>query len=422
MKRISENNFSLIAIVAILFCLTGCMSYEKRLAECDSVGDFHDGYALCRQDEKSFFINEKGKRVSGKYDHADDFSNGYAVVYNNIDYETKQFYIIDKDLKQYVYPISGYSGTVNKWGNLWVTAGWGGWSLLNVESGSFRLSNIYGIRDIGGGNSTVVCRIVDKMYYEFAIYDGQGNEVVPFGKYSYIGHFVNGLAHYSTTGRLFYEPMCERIFERNKLHGLYRYSADPGYLGYIDAGGNVVIPEQYNYADDFTEKGYAQVTRGKYNARDYVIDKRGNILTDKSLAIAIASYLDDGVWASGRCADGKYILANNKGEVEMLDGGVPTATSNLYIGKQRTQYVATRNGHTYKIYRVEKNTGNITYKCTVKGKGLKGEIVYFDGGIICVNYDNYTADRYTLNGEFISSVSSYLKSNNLMKRCDAFVF
>ena len=56
-------------ITLLLLALTtiGCTSYEDRLAKCDYVGEFCDGFALCEEGENFYFINEKGRKVSKNY-------------------------------------------------------------------------------------------------------------------------------------------------------------------------------------------------------------------------------------------------------------------------------------------------------------------------------------------------------------------
>ena len=122
-------------------------------------------------------------------------------------FQYKFFCFLDKDCKEIHYPITGTYGYANEFGNIWVQLPdfySFKWRLLNIESGNLLTPAIEHIDCIGSNGTAVVSRLVEHEllynHYEYALYDAKGNELAPFGKFSYIGNFHNGLALYSTTG------------------------------------------------------------------------------------------------------------------------------------------------------------------------------------------------------------------------------
>lgn len=361
----------LLIVIIIGSLIVGCdMSYEKRLQQCDSVGEFREGYALCLQDGKYFFIDENGKQRSKKYDEAEEFANGYAIVRNNYKDDRFQIIILNKEFKEKYYSIYETFGNVNPWGKLWVKMNTDilriGWMLLDVETGSLKLSSVGKPDCVTDDGTTVISRLHKRdgslSYYEYAIYDGQGNEVVPFGKYSYIGNFSAGMAQYSTTGYFFFagaEHISFSGYNDNKarlshLPTLQDFPSKDVKLGYIDTKGTIVCPERFNTATPFNEAGYASVSVldsnswGTYydffdGADRYIINTKFEDCTGD--IIAKASFLPDGEWKFGKSSAGEFLLANNEGETVSLGFGCDFAECRGYI--------MTRNGTRYELY--EKN-------------------------------------------------------------------
>lgn len=343
----------------------GCMDFEKRLKQCGSVGEFKDGYALCEQDGKYFFIDRDGKRKSDKYDQADEFANGYALVQRINRNGGYQIVLLDTDCKELHYAIRNTYGDVNEWGKLWVnvTGGMYGWAILEVKTGS--LTPLLGYPDcLTGDGYAVVSRrsgraAGSQTYYEYAIYDGQGNEVVPFGTYTFIGNISHGLAQYSTSGYF--------LFSGDHAFGSGHYDDDKAScrelatehnspsprirLGYLDCQGNIVVPEQFHTATMFNKAGYARVGIGHYdhNRRMYVIDTEGNDCTGE--VMAEASLLPDGRWKSGKKKNGECVLANNAGKTVSFGFGCDIAST--------AGFVMTRKGTEYKLYKINESEGDV---------------------------------------------------------------
>lgn len=341
----------------LIECLTmSCMSYEKRLKECDSVGEFKDGNALCRQDDKYFFIDESGKRKSKKYDEAEEFVNGYAIAYNENEYGNYQYFVLDKDCRENRLNVYGCLCSVNRWGNLWVKAANSrdSWMLVKVSMGSgySGLTPLIGYPDCVTDNGTTVISRLHKegtvsSYYEYAIYDGEGKVIVPFGKYSFIGNFSSGIAQYSTTGRYGYAG-SEHLFSqgydesKGKCRSLHR-----SLMGYINEKGEILCSERFNTATSFNEGGYASVSMGNYehNRRYYILNH--NMEDCSGDVVARASFLNDGVWMSGKSQNGECLLANNTGKTVSLGFGFDVANW--------AEYIMTRKDLQYKLYKMSES-------------------------------------------------------------------
>ena len=67
------NTVKLFFCTAIVVIMSSCMNYEKRVAMSDYIGDFRNGYAICIQDDKYFFIDEKGVKQSEEFDKIYEF-------------------------------------------------------------------------------------------------------------------------------------------------------------------------------------------------------------------------------------------------------------------------------------------------------------------------------------------------------------
>lgn len=158
-------------------------------------------------------------------------------------------------------------------------------------------------------NGTVVIkkgkRKMEILAEGYAIIDSEGREIVPFGKFTFIGNFRNGLATYSTTGygiplglsqnkyaqeNAINGKAYAKWFELGNKYGQFGgVKSDPFTQGYINQKGEVIIPQKYVYAQPFDEDGYAIVggparrgSLGMGYTRTYSkIDKSGNtVATD----------------------------------------------------------------------------------------------------------------------------------------------
>lgn len=403
-------NFRILLAAATGFLVSGCMTYEKRVIQAISINEFHNGYAVCVQDEKTFFIDSSGRRKSGKYDEAWDFSHGYAVACRRNDNGDRLFVILDSECKEINYPIAGVYGSANSFGNIWIntSSGFsGGWALLNIETGSILTPIIDHIDCISNKGTAVVSRFVKQTggivgYYEYALYDGQGNELAPFGKFSFIGNYHNGLALYSTTGYFHYSQTYDADKERKRSVSPFRGTKNGGEarVGYIDESGTVVSPERFVYAGEFNDDGYACVLllsgmdfsyRGAHRY-SYIRRKDMQVLKGIELVKAKASFLQDGQWIVGKDDDGASVLVNRKGKVHSFGKDVNIAKCG--------NYYLTRRGREYKFYLAEPE-GDFAYLCSITG-----------------NADDVVTIEENRNGDCICFYSSYQQRNGYYPRLE----
>ena len=360
------NAVKLFFCTAIVAIMSSCMNYEKRVAMSDYIGDFRNGYAICIQDDKYFFIDENGVKQSEEFDKIYEFKNGYAVAYNVLEHRTlfedkRIYFYLDENLNVKNYPVIGSTEYANEWGNVWVTMNGkrDSWGLLNIKTGNF-LTNLVGFPDcFNEDGSAVISRLSNKSglpkHYEYAIYDGKGEEVVPFGKYSYIGNFNKGRAIYSTTGTDSYKPSISStnflVPGRKEKEGLtelheIRNDLNRTKMGYIDLKGNPVSDEIFNVAGSFNHVGYAKIGIGAFlhQRKYYIVDVNMNDCSNDP--VAIASFNADGIWESYKDNSGVCNAVNNKGEVVVLGSG--------NISSLR-QYIMIKQGSSYKLYTMDSN-------------------------------------------------------------------
>lgn len=198
---------------------------------------FHEGLAFVRQGDNCYFINKEGKKAFDfKYDAANHFSEGLAIVWKDgktgyID--TKGNEVIALSDKYAYYDFSeglaavgkdGKYGFIDKSGNLVIP--------INYDDIGEMDSEPYFHEGL-----SAVCK-----NEKYGYIDKSGKEVIPF-KYTYAHDFSEGLA----------------VVKQNDK------------WGFIDKNGSVVIPCVFDEPAVFSE-GYAAVSKdGKY----YIIDKNG---------------------------------------------------------------------------------------------------------------------------------------------------
>ena len=203
----------------------------------DTDCSFHEGLAFVRQGDSGYFINKEGKKAFDfKYDAANHFSEGLAIVWKDgktgyID--TKGNEVIALSDKYAYYDFSeglaavgkdGKYGFIDKSGNLVIP--------INYDDIGEMDSEPYFHEGL-----SAVCK-----NEKYGYIDKSGKEVIPF-KYTYAHDFSEGLA----------------VVKQNDK------------WGFIDKNGSIVIPCVFDEPAVFSE-GYAAVSKdGKY----YIIDKNG---------------------------------------------------------------------------------------------------------------------------------------------------
>lgn len=344
------------------------MTYEKRAENSSHIDEYHDRYAVCNSNGKSFLIDIHGKKASKNYYEIKPFKNGYAIGINGIKHD-----IINTNCKvvSTIYTEMCMGDVVK--GNVWVNNRYGFSGLQNVLDKSFKTPNFFSVDCVDEEGFAVVTNF--KKYsgssageYSHAIYDANGLEVVPFGRYSYIGNFGgNGLILYSPDGNL----LKSRIDSKDYIENKSTYYAGGGKLGYIDRFGNIIIKARYDKAWAFNEAGYAKVWEKR---KEYIIDTRGTKLEGDHYNYAKATFLPDGHWYSFKSTSGKYFLINNKWRSYEFPEGNDLKLSCAYYNNK--QFVLSRKGNTYNIYSVDFRNGNLIHCSTFEGGYFKNEFVY----------------------------------------------
>lgn len=140
----------------------------------------------------------------------------------------------------------------------------------------------------------------------YAMIDSEGNELVPLGKYTFIGDFHYGLATFSTNGygipisrtncKYAQEATVNgngraKWFELGDCYGNFgKQESDRFTQGYLNEKGEEVIPQSFVYAQPFDDNGFAIVggkaMRGRNVShvvyREYSkIDKTGKVVATK---------------------------------------------------------------------------------------------------------------------------------------------
>ena len=168
---------------------------------------------------------------------------------------------------------------------------------------------------------------------------------------------------------------------RKKLKYLGDY--EMALMGYMNKRGEPIIEPQYHIAKHFNHSGYAKVAVYDIHNRKtcYIIDTLGHKLSGEAFYIAEASYLEDGYWLAYKRSGNEYLIANNKGEAFNPDPGseLATAYSRYESEKSSNQYIISRKGRQYKLYKAAKGSDRPEYMCMVNGRSPR-EIVYIADG------------------------------------------
>lgn len=363
---------SFLLLVAVLLLAACGKTYEDRLRECDEVGEFHDGFALCKQGEEYFYIDQTGKKIAGDFWKAGNFENGYAVAWRRGSYG---LVVVDKEGKSHQYPqVCHALEKVNKFGNLWVSTNDSQWVLLEVKTGSLKTCFVNDIKsEDEEGNVVTYGGGIGYM-----LFNGQGEELVEEGRFKYMGRIK-----------------CDRIlFSFTEKSAAY----DSGKYGYIDTKGNIVIPAVFpSSATEFNDRGYAcwsmPSRTSPYDKEFQYFDKQGLVLTGKEYYVAEASFKEDGKWVFGVDEQGERFLVNNKGKITTLDVG-----SSLAVLRD---FVVSKKGGTYKIYRTTPESFDLLFVLNGTGRNSEHLALNSDGNAIELINDRPvggTYETFDLNG------------------------
>jgi hypothetical protein len=288
------------------------------------------------------YINKSGKVVvKAKYDAAEEFSEGLAVVGKKDSYGDMAYGYIDTTGKVAIKLKYGEAKNFSE-GYAAVRKGNEGWGFINTK-GKFVIKPSTDYVRVGNFSDGLVWEEGYGFNYDYV--DANGQKVFSLGFDNYIGNdwdkgfyeirdFNGGLAIAATGGaRISREdslyPACvidksgEIVINAKEngymivggFHdGLARVKKD-GKYGYINTKGKLVIDAVYDVAGDFSD-GRASVGKtgfgasGNHTQYGY-IDKKGNTIV--KLKYDSAESFSDGLAKVGK--DGKYGYINKKGKV-----------------------------------------------------------------------------------------------------------
>ena len=197
----------------------------------DRAEDFSGGLALVKQNSKYYYIDTDGKIVrSLKYEFIGTFADGLALVKLN-----GKFGYINKNGRKIISPRYDKAGDFSQ-GLAWV-----------------------------------------KLHNKYGYIDTKGRKIIPL-KYDRAGSFSQGLAWVRKNAKYGYiDPGGREVvplkYDRagNFSGGLARVELDCE-CGYIDAGGREVIPLRYDWIWDFS----GCLARAQSGGKDLWIDVQGN--------------------------------------------------------------------------------------------------------------------------------------------------
>ncbi|MBR1447477.1 MAG: WG repeat-containing protein [Prevotella sp.] len=310
MKNIKLRDF--LALTLLLIAVScGHKTVEEWKAVCQEVSEFKEGFALCNMDGKWFFIDENGRKISGDYDGATQFANGYALVFQDV--PNGCWIAIDKEGNEVCKNIATYVGPITPKGHLWIHREdihkpiaevtdfsrsnsrkviYANYRLVDLKTDKY-LTEAYNLENVADEGVAVVSRPMEekivglsqpwKSAMAYAIIDDDGRVIVPYGTYTYIGNFENGMACYSTTGYYEYSIQSREDGGRCMLNDRIDFRTK-WLIGYIDTKGTIAIPEQFHVACHFDSSGHAKAYKYRYYDSpfpdEYIIDKEGNIITE----------------------------------------------------------------------------------------------------------------------------------------------
>lgn len=297
----------LFSISILLFNIVVSSCSGKSAEDYNTVFEFFDGHAIAiyngdNNQMRYVIINDKYEPVIEDMKFITRISKDFWIA----ETLSGQCARIDKQLTITPFPKKFSEFSFVPPSRIWTVDSDQNMVLFDLETGK-QLSRVYPKCELDQklDNGSVVLKKVEKPHimqslhgYGYAIIDLNGKEIVPFGRFSFIGDFKNGLATFSATGYGVKigmkasdygygndKVMKAKWFEvgdRGGRHGL-RIS-DNFKQGYINEKGEIVIPQQFVYAQPFDEDGYAIVggplihtdfgSRREYSK----IDKTGQIV------------------------------------------------------------------------------------------------------------------------------------------------
>ena len=243
---------------------------QEIILKCDWIGQFSEGLASVKLNNKWGFIDKKGKKkISFKYDYARFFSEGLAVVELN-----DRRGVIDKNGQEIVSPkywriqdfLEGLAAVCirlnenNKWGFI-------------DKNGREIIPLIYDDAEVFSAGVVAV-----KLNNKYGLLDRKGKYIVPLGYYNYIVNFSEDLIAVTLNHKIGLIDKTGKEVIPLKYEGMWRLSEGLACVelnnkyGFIDKNGKEIIPLIYDYCDRRFRKGKVRVRIGK---RYFTLDKKG---------------------------------------------------------------------------------------------------------------------------------------------------
>jgi hypothetical protein len=242
------------------------------------------------------FVDKQGNMViPAEYDHANSFSNGYAVVFMG-------------SLSSYGSPESGKYGFINTKGELIGSIQWDDAYGFESDRAVVRKNNKCGIIDTNG-------KLVLEPKYDYISSFSEGYAFVFNGTVDKWGSPDNGKYGFiDTTGKLISDMQWDGA---DSFHEGFASVIKNGKTGCIDTAGKIAVKPQYDYVGEFVN-GRALVFNGKltdYGSPDDgqygFIDTEGKIISKMQWEAASPFQEDLAVVK----ADGKWGFIDRQGKI-----------------------------------------------------------------------------------------------------------
>lgn len=258
-----------LSLFSLILVACGGGNPQERLAQYEAIGPFSEGYAWALNSEGlAGFINEDGKPITDfKYRDAYPFINGFAPVKNAADrwgfIDTKGKEVIPLEYKA-VSSFSEYGIAIaqnpgNKYG------------MINTQNEAVVPFQFHQMFDFSDGVTPVNyapgrSQAGGDRHGKWGIYNNKGKEVLAC-VYFIIDPFSEGLAAFhptqfsdggylNTQGEVVIEPKWRQALPFS--HGVAKVTDNNTYWGLIDKEGSLVVQPVYRLIGDFKE-GLARV-------------------------------------------------------------------------------------------------------------------------------------------------------------------
>jgi hypothetical protein len=271
--------------------------------------------------EKWGYMNQEGKVViTPKYDIAQDFNEGFAVVALGnmpclIDRNEKR--VIDTGLYQFISRYNEGSCAVRDFKKRWFYIDGNGSTILKLDSFIYEANPFNnGLARVSRQQDDVTQKFgfdISNLSYRFAYINKKGKYVSEF-KYRDAEDFDNNIARVKENMMTYlvnttFEKKCDETTEIGKFNDGLAVFIDNGKFGYMNLNGEKIIAANFDYASMFYN-GLAEV---EMNGKSCFIDTLGNKKFEP-IYEELRPYAEG---FAGYKQNNKYGFVNSKGEMMM---------------------------------------------------------------------------------------------------------